>query len=317
MDGTIFLMLLDDLKREAWQEQASALESQLKARAEEWNRRPLPFGSEMAWDSTGQEQIYGITKYFGYADKAQITLDSIVGYMPSIPHWGYNGNARRFWDFFYGAAPGGTAERQLHHYGSGLNAIPVLSAFRDKPEDFHLLRVGYGGALGGLSNIDEEGFASAAFHSFPQNLRWDSYSGDYGPNFFGVMVNAGTYVLNHPEFGWLAFGGNVTVDGDWVKVKPRDALRQRVYIASRGLWLTLDSGNFEDIEIHNKTRAIRVSLSAATPTAQQARLRIEQPAKVAGVGTYRPTGNLPKVRDAYTVTLQNKAIWLELNSALE
>jgi hypothetical protein len=99
MDGTIFLMLLDDLKREGWQSQATALEGQLKARADEWNRRALPFGSEMAWDSTGQEQIYGVTKYFGYDDKAKITLNSILGYMPSIPNWGYNGNARRFWDF--------------------------------------------------------------------------------------------------------------------------------------------------------------------------------------------------------------------------
>src|SRR5262249_37577669 len=107
MDGTIFLLLLEDLQHEGWQPQFEALASQLKARSDDWNRRSLPYGSEMAWDSTGQEQIYGISKYFGSDDKAKITLDSILGYMPSIPHWGYNGSARRFWDFFYGAAPGG------------------------------------------------------------------------------------------------------------------------------------------------------------------------------------------------------------------
>jgi hypothetical protein len=312
MDGSIFLMLLEDLKRENWPQQASVLEGQLKMRAEEWNRRPVPFGSEMAWDSTGQEQIYGITKYFGYDDKAQITLDSILGYMPSIPHWGYNGNARRFWDFFYGAAPGGTSERQIHHYGSGLNAIPVLSAFRDKPEDFHLLRVGYGGAMGGLSNIDEEGFASAAFHSFPQNMRWDTYSGDYGPNFFGVAVNAATYIVNDVQFGWQAFGGNLKVDGGWVKIKPLDALRQRIYIAPRGLWLTLDSGTFDSIEVNTRTHAVRVGLSPSTSTAPLARLRIEQPAKVAGVGLYLPQEKLSSERGAFTVTLQNRVTWLEL-----
>ena len=46
--------------------------------------------------------------------------------------------------------------------------------------------------MGALSNIDEEGFPSAAFHSYPQNLRWDTYTGDYGPNFFGHAVNAAT-----------------------------------------------------------------------------------------------------------------------------
>jgi hypothetical protein len=315
MDGSIFLMLLEDLKRENWQAQAATLEGQLKTRADEWNRRPVPFGSEMAWDSTGQEQIYGLTKYFGYADKAQITLDSVLGYMPAIPHWGYNGNARRFWDFFYGAAPGGSSERQIHHYGSGLNAIPVLSAFRDTPLDVHLLRVGYGGAMGGLSNIDQEGFASAAFHSFPQNMRWDTYSGDYGPNFFGVATNAGTYIVNHPDFGWQAFGGNLKVDGAWVKVKPLDAFRQRFYIASRGLWLTLDSGTFDSVEVNTRTHAVRVGLSASTPAAPRARLRVEQPAKTAGIVAYRPKDTLETERGAAVVPLQNsKVTWIELSN---
>jgi hypothetical protein len=314
MDGTIFLMLLDDLKREGWQSQAAALEGQLKTRAEEWNRRALPFGSEMAWDSTGQEQIYGVTKYFGYHDKAKITLDSILGYMPSIPHWGYNGNARRFWDFFYGAAPGGTTERQIHHYGSGLNAIPVLSAFRDDPEDLHLLRVGYGGAMGGLSNIDREGFASAAFHSFPQNMRWDTYSGDYGPNFFGVATNAATYLIQHPEFSWQAFGGNVRVDGDWIKLKPLDAFRRSVFIAPVGLWLELDAGTFDSVEVHSRTHAVRVGLSSANAFWTKARLRVDQPARVDGIGTYRILEAFTNERGAVTIPLRGTVRWLELKN---
>ena len=312
MDGTVFLLLLDDLKREKWGPQANALEAQLKAHAEEWSRRPVPFGSEMAWDSTGQEEIYGVTKYFGADDKAQITLDSVLGFMPSIPHWGYNGSARRFWDFFYGAAPGGTSERQLHHYGSGLNAIPVLTAFRSAPGDFYLLRVGYGGAMGGLSNIDREGFAGTAFHSFPQNMRWDTYSGDYGPNFFGVAINAGTYVVNLPQFGWQALGGNLKVDGEWVKVVPLDAFRQRVYIASRGLWLTLDSGMFEAVEISTKNHAVRVALSPLNSSTPQARLRIEQTAKVSGIGAYHLTEKFPMEREAFTIPLQAKTRWIQL-----
>jgi hypothetical protein len=311
MDGTIFLLLLDDLKREGWQTQSATLETQLKAHADDWNRRALPYGSEMAWDSTGQEEIYGITSYFDNEEKARITLDSVLGYMPSIPHWGYNGSARRFWDFFYGAAPGGGTERQLHHYGSGLNAIPVLSAFRSHPEDFYLLRVGYAGAMGGLSNIDQDGFAGTAFHSLPQNMRWDTYSGDYGPNFFGVAVNAATYIVDHPEFGWLAFGGNVKTDGAWIRIQPLDAFRQRVYVAPLGLWLSLESGMFDSIEINTGTYAVRVGLAASTPSASRARLRIQQPAK--GIaGTYHPRDKLTRERDSFTISLQNKTTWIEL-----
>ena len=40
-------------------------------------------------------------------------------------------------------APGSRYERQLHHYGSGLNAIPALAQYRQQPDDLHLLRIGY------------------------------------------------------------------------------------------------------------------------------------------------------------------------------
>ena len=36
--------------------------------------------------------------------------------------------------------------------------------------DEYLLRVGYGGTMGALSNIDQEGFASVAFHSIIVSL---------------------------------------------------------------------------------------------------------------------------------------------------
>ena len=42
----------------------------MKRRADRWNGEAYPFGSEMAWDSTGQEEIFAWTNYFGYKDKA-------------------------------------------------------------------------------------------------------------------------------------------------------------------------------------------------------------------------------------------------------
>src|SRR5258708_2134176 len=140
MEGDIFVYILDDLKREGKNEEASKLESKMHARAEKWRAEPYPFGSEMPWDSTGQEEVYAWMKYFGYQDKADVTLNAILGYDPTIPHWGYNGSARRYWDFLY-AAKYSRIERQLHHYGSGINAIPVLAAYREHPDDFYLLRV--------------------------------------------------------------------------------------------------------------------------------------------------------------------------------
>ena len=311
MEGDIFLAVLSDLKREGWTEKATEIETLMKERADRWRQEAFPFGSEMAWDSTGQEEVYAWCKYFGYHDKAKVSLDSIIGYMPTVPHWGYNGNARRYWDFLYGGKLR-RIERQLHHYGSGLNAIPALAAYRETPDDFYLLRIGYGGTMGALTNIDRDGFASVAFHSFPSALKWDGYSGDYGPNFFGHAFNAATYLINHPEFGWQAFGGNVKVNGEWVQLQPLDSLRMRVYVAPVGLWLTLDAGKFEEVAINNKTGMVRVSLAPADSHTPNARLRVDQPARISGVGQYRPRRQLIVERDAYKIPLTQTKTIIEL-----
>jgi hypothetical protein len=300
MDGTVFLLILEDLKREGWTEQATAFEATMRERADLWRSLGYPFGSEMPWDSTGQEEVYGWSKYFGYDEKAQVTLDAILGYMPTIPHWGYNGSARRYWDFQY-AGKLRRVERQLHHYGSGLNAIPVLTEFRDHPDDLHLLRVGYGGVMGAIANITQEGFGPGGFHAYPSTLRIDGYSGDFGPGFFGHAVNTGTYVARHPEFGWLAFGGNLAVEGDVVRVRPLDSARSRVFLAPLGLWLTLDAGTFEEVELQDG--AIRMTLSAASAHTPVARLRVERTADVEGVGSFSPDGEYRVERGAYVVPL--------------
>ena len=155
---------------------------------------------------------------------------------------------------------------------------------------------------GALTDIDQDGFASAAFHGFPDMLKADPLSGDYGPNFFGHAWNTATYIVDHPQFGWLAFGGNIKADGDLIKVTPLDSFRTRVYFASLGLWLTLDSGTFEAVELNSKTGVVSLRLSAATPFTSAARLLLEQPAKSSRV-MYSPVKKLVSERGAWVVPL--------------
>jgi hypothetical protein len=309
MDGTVFLLILADLQREGWTEQAMQLEATMRERADLWRSLSYPFGSEMPWDSTGQEEVYGWSRYFGYDDKAEVTLNAILGYMPTLPHWGYNGSARRYWDFQY-AGKTRRVERQLHHYGSGLNAIPVMEEFRRHPEDLYLLRVAYGGVMGAIANITEDGFATCGFHAYPSALRIDGYSGDYGPGFFGHAVNTGTYVTRDDDLGWLVFGGNFTVEDPVVRVEPRDAARSRVYIAPLGLWLTLDAGRFEHIEINGEE--VRLTLEQADASTSVARLRVQQPANADAIGLFTPAQDFVFERGAYVVPLEDRLVTVSL-----
>ncbi|KAG9082967.1 hypothetical protein FS749_006424 [Ceratobasidium sp. UAMH 11750] len=306
MGETVFTYLLDDLKREGLSGNATTLEARMKTRATRWNGQAYPFGSEMAWDSTGQEGVYAWSRYFALDSTATKTVNSILGYMPTVPHWGWNGNARRYWDMIYGAKLQ-RIERQLHHYGSGLNALPLISEFMSHPTDYYLLQVGFGGLSGPISNIDQEGFASAAFHSFPDTLKWDAYSGDYGPNFLGHALNTGAFLVNHPNFGWQAFGGLITkADSTSVVFNVRDTMRRRVYIAPLGVLLTLDAGAFDQVEyvIGSKSVVLGIVPAAASSSSVQApvgRLLVSQPAVVSGVGTMVPSGTFTKDAGAYVV----------------
>lgn len=78
---------------------------------------PFPFGSEMPWDSTGQEevsqslvcmhvtclyiiegffmsatQVYLWSKAFGFYNQSNATLDAVLAYSPRLPSWAYQGN---------------------------------------------------------------------------------------------------------------------------------------------------------------------------------------------------------------------------------
>ncbi|KAF9636891.1 putative glycoside hydrolase family 43 protein [Lasiodiplodia theobromae] len=318
MGETVFGHILEDLKAEGLAEQASALEADMKTRAELWATQEDPFGSEMAWDSTGQEGVYYWTKYFGDTASADKTINSIIGYMPTVAHWGWNGNARRYWDFIYGGKLQ-RLERQIHHYGSGLNSLPLLSHYRSSPaasdsSSFYLLRVGHAGNQAALSNIDADGFAAAAFHSWPDTLRWDAYSGDYGPNFLGHALGGATFLAQrHAVYGWTAFGGNLVAEGEGdaetVTVTPKDSGRRRVYVAPLGVYVQVDAGVVEEFRYSPAAKKLVVGVKGDGgygEVASKAILTLEQNAEVEGVGAVNvTTEGLERSKGGWVLDLSN------------
>jgi hypothetical protein len=183
----------------------------------------------------------------------------------------------------------------------------LIKAFEASPTDYYLLRVGYGGLSGPLSNIDQAGFASASFHSFADTMKWDGYSGDYGPNFSGHTMGIGTYIVNHPDFGWQAFGGNVVSTSPTVNVQVRDPVRRRVFIAPIAALLSLDAGAFTSVNYDPSARTVAVTISAVADgasgaaSAPRGRLVIEQRASLSGISILKPTTSLTVEAGAYVV----------------
>jgi hypothetical protein len=188
--------------------------------------------------------------------------------MPTVAHWAWNGNARRYWDF---SVAGGIPriERQVHHYGSPLNAIPLLDHYQyaSNPSSspaLHDLRVGYAGWLGALTNINEDGFAAQAFHAWPDTLQWDTYSSDYGCGLLGHMISSATYLVESSDFGYLSFGGNLQESGEVITVQPKDTVRRRIYVAPLGLRFEIDAGTIEEFVFNTMSGSVDVKIGTTS-----------------------------------------------------
>jgi len=176
----------------------------------------------------------------------------------------------------------------------------LFDAFRANPKDTHLLRVAYGGLMGGITNIDQEGFSSAAFHAYPDMMQWDAYTGDYGMGFFGHAYATATYLVNDPSFGWLAYGGNLKQQGGTLHVEPRDSARTRLFVAPAGLWLTLEAGKIDAADYDPASGRVTLTLSGKTRFTPAARLLAET--TVAGARPYAVDGAKLE-RGAYAIPL--------------
>jgi hypothetical protein len=146
-------------------------------------------------------------------------------------------------------------------------------------------------------------------------MQFDPYSGDYGPNFFGHAWAAGTYLVHDAEFGWLSFGGNVTENGETIRVEPKDSMRQRLFVAPLGLWVTLDAGRIAAAKYDTKTGAVELTLDAADAWTPRALMHVEQTAKLDGVATIAPERDFAKERGAYVVPLGQQSVTVRLTAA--
>lgn len=311
MEGDVFVYILEDLRAEGMTAEADKISALMKKRVDHWMTEKYPFGSEMPWDSTGQAEVYMWMRYFHHQKQADATREVILGYDPAIPNWGYNGSARRFWDFLY-AGKFSRIERQLHHYGSSINAIPLFDAYRANPEDFHLLQVAYGGLMGSLTNIDDKGFAGSAFHSFPDKMAFDAMSGDYGMSFYGHAVETSSYLVKHPTFGWVGFGGTVQETGQGITMVPKDSGQNRVFIAPAGLWLTLPAGKVKSVNFSPDTGKVILTLAPKSPYTSKAYLDVQTTTENGRVYRVSAGADAQKVRGLYQISLHEAPTQLVL-----
>lgn len=152
-------------------------------------------------------------------------------------------------------------EREFHHYGSTLNAIPVLDHYKAFPARQHLLKLGSCALMGHLSLHAPSGAASMAWHGDPALLKRDAYSGDYGIGMYGYWRSAGAYLGCAPPHGWLCVfcqiqpalpdsAASAAAAADCsgaVSGAVQDPFGRRVYLAPLGLSASVEGATGRDM----------------------------------------------------------------------
>lgn len=88
----------------------------------------------------------------------------------------------------------------------------------------------------------------------------------------GTVLNSGTYVADDEELGVIAYGGVLSKDGSVYTVKPRDAVRKRVFIGPLKVLVMVDVGVITEFTFDTADGTVEVTLSQVknAPKATQA-----------------------------------------------
>jgi len=251
-----------------------------------FNPRPPPHTPPQ--DTTGQEEVFIWLNYFANSSNAfgvaaNRTLEAVLGYMRHLPNAFWHAGGRSGGDLGNNGKwyVNRGQERLLQHYRAGLNAIPLIEAYRANPDDSFLLSTAMGALLGGYGSIlpsshpVSPGAVSMGFHTAPFALEYDPRSGDFGLGFFGVTLEAGAYLVTDPELpaGWACYmcnlGSHPPPSPSALAFSLTDGYRVRVYLEPLGLYLVAQTGVFAQIALDFAARTASITFDSplAAPAA--------------------------------------------------
>lgn len=284
--------IVEDLRREGWEAEASTLLGLMRECNEEFLRDPYPYCSEIEIDETGQNQVYFFTRYFGRAGDRRSAarngevLDALKAMRGGDqPVWFAYGN-----DLF--AHPDFRGQIACWHAES-LNGLALLRGFEDTGDQSMLIK-GYAGVMSVLHNILPEGMGFGWFRLDPGVFACDpARTFEGGPGLWGFLRAAKAYVVDDPVFGRVGVGCRVEPDGEAVKVVPRDGVRKRVRLTADRLDVQASSGEIAECVFEPRRAGVRLRMEDTTGLVRVVRLQID--GLEAGMYTVR-TGDVEESR---------------------
>jgi hypothetical protein len=251
MGGSNAVNILSDLKAEGMESEYAALRKEMESCNRVFVETPYPYSSELFVDQTAHEHVYFFTKFFGSAEKADLTRQVILA---------LRGGGQPIW-FRYGNDNRGD---MAGWYTTSLNSRPLLDGFEETGDTEMFLR-GYAGLMAVMANLLPDGMGFGHYVSTPGVQAFEPpRTLDNGIGMYGFFKAAKSYVLHDESFGVVGAGCDVRTEGSRVFATPRDGLRKRLRFVESRVDIEAEKGEIVSAVEDAAARTLAVELSDST-----------------------------------------------------
>ena len=254
------LRLLPALQKEGMMEEAHRLQALLEAKVGYFSGKAYPFGSEMAFDTTAYEAVYGYGKAWQDLPLCRRAADASLSNRARTPVWHKYGVDVR----------GGGDSCWNVSYMTQLGIWPVVDMLLDGTlTDPEAALLAHGAVLGGFTIYNSGGCwddAPINRHAtcwvlnerMMQGNRPDAHeyprmSGEAGLGYYGALYSACAYVLQHPRMGGVTLGCSMNEEDGQVTIQPDAGFRFRFCDLKHGFSVVCEQAEIRSIVIRGST----------------------------------------------------------------
>jgi hypothetical protein len=302
--------LIETLEEEGHGTWAATLRGFWEGKVERFvNRPPNLYTSEFAFDSTGFESTGAFAKYAMTREtsefRARVTADAARRFMERQLFLNLTDRGWIETTYYQLGTDYRGSMTYLLSYMSQMGGWSVLDYglhFATDPYDY--LRLGYASSLSSWALVNSgtaetgfgywfpsrnnDGAAGGGFMPEASGRAWIGktmrrgawyYSAEQDVGYCGALRAHATIVARDPIFGEIAYGGELTREGDRVRVVPRDGLRVRFHVVrgDQRLHLLLDHDGYareRSIEVRDDLSRIAFSLENRSGRPHRTRLSV-------------------------------------------
>lgn len=266
MEGSNAIHILEDIKREGWEQEYSSLLQQMKQCEQQMAEDPYPYSSELIIDQTAHEQVYFFTRFFGDAAKNRKTVQVLKALRGgNQPVWFRYGNDKRgdicCW------------------YNASLNGMALLDSFEDSGDTDAFIK-GYAGVMSVMHNVTLDGMGFNHFICTPGIFGNEPpRTFESGPGLWGFLRAAKSYVIKDDAFGIVGCGCRVEPSAERLTVLPKDGLRKRLRFAEDKLDIEATQGEIARVEWTTTRQSLDLHMEDTTGLVKTAAVSIRGLAK--------------------------------------